>query len=642
MRILDNINTPDDVKKLSPEKLPLLAQELRDEIISVVSKNGGHLSPSLGTVELTIALLRTFSPPADKIVWDVGHQAYPWKIMTGRREQFKTLRQIDGLSGFLKPSESQYDVSVTGHAGAALSEAIGLAVARDLTKHRDRSAHVVAVVGDGCMTNGISLEALNNIIEAKSKVIVVLNDNKCSISHNTGALSRQLGKMLGNLHYNRIKRAAESAGHRLHMTFLRGIYHRLEQAVKSLWLKNAFYEEFGIRYIGPIDGHDFEALDNALRSAAEYDRPVLLHIATVKGKGFHPAETAPGAWHGVGPFDPAPHHGLYPPASNPGYSDAFGDELVKLAECDERIVGITAAMQSGTGMDRFASRFPDRFFDVGICEEHAAVFAAGLAAGGLRPVLALYSTFLQRAIDCVMHDICIGSVPVTICIDRAGCVGRDGPTHHGLYDIPLLRALPNLAILQPRSSRELRAMMRWATQSGKPAAIRYPKEAAESGCDGTPIQPIEPGRAEIVHSATGDKPIWIWALGDLVETAKETASLLDEQGIDAGVVNARFIKPIDTNLLRRQAANARLIVTMENGALRGGFGSAIREELSDTGTKVHSFGWPDEFIPHGSIAELRKRYGLTAVQMGKAIAALLQKNSERNQCPANGADGGMH
>lgn len=621
MPLLDRINSPDDVKKLAAAELPLLAAELREEILAVVSRNGGHLASSLGAVELTIALLRIFSPPADKIVWDVGHQTYPWKIMTGRRDRFETLRQLNGLSGFLKPSESEYDISVTGHAGAALSEAIGLAVARDLDDDKAGRNQVIAVVGDGCMTNGISLEALNNIIEAKSKVIVILNDNKCSISHNTGALSRQLGKMLGNLHYNRIKRAAEAAGHKLHMTFLRGIYHRIEQAIKSLWLKNSFYEEFGIRYIGPIDGHDFEALDNALKSAAEYDRPVLLHIATVKGKGFHPAETAPSAWHGVGPFDLASQHGLYPPASTPGFSEAFGEELVHLAEHDARVIGITAAMQSGTGMNQFAARYPTRFFDVGICEEHAIVFASGLAAGGKRPFVAIYSTFLQRAVDCVMHDICLGELPVVIGIDRAGCVGRDGPTHHGLYDIAMLRSLPNLVLLQPGTRGELKLMMRWALAHGKPVAIRYPREVTYDGS--AQAAPIELGKSAVALAAENGSQVWLWALGDFVGTALEVARMLKTSGIDAGVVNARFIKPLDVKLLRAHAANAKMIVTLENSALKGGFGSAVREELADCPIRIKSFGWPDEFIPHGSVAELRKKFGLEAGQIAEEIMSAL-------------------
>lgn len=614
MRVLDRINSPDEIKTISKNDLPLLAEELRTEIIRVVGKNGGHLASSLGAVELTIALLRVFSPPTDKIVWDVGHQTYAWKLLTGRRELFDTLRKKDGLSGFLKPGESPYDTSITGHAGVAISEALGLAVGRDLSSS---AAHVLAVVGDGSMTNGISLEALNNIIETKSKMIIVLNDNERSISQNTGALSRQLGKMLTNLHYNRIKHAAEAAGHRLHMTFLRGIYHRVEQALKSLWLKNSFYEEFGVRYIGPIDGHDFEALDNALRSAVEYDRPVLIHVATIKGKGFHPAETAPCAWHGVGPFDPSSLQGLYPPSSSPGFSETFGDELTKLAESDRRIVGITAAMQSGTGLDKFAARFPERFFDVGICEEHAAVFASGLAAGGMRPFVAIYSTFLQRAVDCIMHDICLASVPVCFCIDRAGCVGNDGPTHHGLFDIAMLRVLPNLTILQPRSHNELRLMLRWAADFGKPVAIRYPKKSEAS--DETEAPAILLGKAEIVEDTSDANPVWIWALGDFVETAKRAAKTLKEAGIAAGVVNARFIKPVDRELLLQQARTARLIVTLENGALKGGFGSAIREELADLPVRIHSFGWPDEFIPHGSIEELHQSYGLKAEQIAEQI-----------------------
>lgn len=622
MAILDSIQVADDVRKLPPHQLPALADELRQLILSTVSRTGGHLASNLGAIELTISLLRVFSPPRDKVLWDVGHQAYAWKILTGRQEQFATLRQFKGLSGFPKPSESPCDTTISGHAGVALSAAIGMAVARDKleaeTAPKDRS-QVIAVVGDGCMTNGISLEALNNLIEAKTKLIVILNDNEMSISQNVGALSRQLGRMLVNVHYNRIKRAAESAGHKLHMTFLRGLYHRLEQAIKSIWLKNAFFEEFGLRYVGPIDGHDFKALQHALQSAAEYPHPVLIHVATVKGKGFAPAERTPAAWHGVGAFDRQSGNPL-PPAGKPGFSEAFGTELIQLAEEDRRIIGITAAMKGGTGLNAFAERFPDRFYDVGICEEHATVFAAGLAAAGLRPFFAVYSTFLQRAIDCVMHDVCIANLPVVFCIDRAGSVGRDGPTHHGMFDIALLRPLPNLSILQPKDPAELAAMMRWALRQNGPVAIRYPKETDARNSSPESVAEFE-CKAEVIcePSAPATTEGWIWALGTEVGTARRVADILREKGIQTGVVNARFVKPIDRDLLVRHAKAGKWIATLEDGSRKGGFGSEVCETLAATDCRVLSFGWPDSFIPQGSIAELRKEYGLAPEAIAQSI-----------------------
>ena len=576
----------------------MLAEEIRDKLLETVSRTGGHLASNLGSVELTVALLRVFSPPEDQVVWDVGHQAYTWKLLTGRYPRFGTLRQYAGLSGFPKPSESPCDPTVTGHAGVAFSSALGLAVGRDL---KGANRQVVAVIGDGAMTNGISFEALNSLQDANTKVIIVLNDNEMSISENVGALSRRLGLMLTNVRYNRIKMAAEAAGHRLHMTFLRHFYHRLESMIKSLWLQNSFFEKFGLRYVGPIDGHDLGALENAFRSAREYKRSVLIHVATQKGRGFRPAERNPQKWHGVGKFDLTKQE---PPEGKPGYSLALGRILCGLAEEDPRIVAITAAMGLGTGLAEFARRHPKRFFDVGICEEHATVFAAGLATAGERPVFVVYSTFLQRAIDCVMHDVCLANVPVLFCVDRAGIVGSDGPTHHGVFDIPMLRCLPNLTLMQPRNEEELDGMVRCAFRHGGPAVIRYPRDpvpASECPPPNAPLPLILYGRAEVVEPVAigGEPPVWIWALGDRVAHARQIAARLREAGWNAGVVNARFIKPLDEALLVAQAKKSRLIVTLENGVLIGGFGAAVEETVRETGCPVKRYGWPDQFIPHG-------------------------------------------
>lgn len=624
MSTLSTINTPKDVQALTAQQLPVLAEEVRASIISTVSKNGGHLASNLGSVELTIALLRIFSPPQDRIVWDVGHQAYTWKLLTGRRDQFPTLRTQGGLSGFTKPDESPCDAAIAGHAGTALSTALGMATG--LARH-GQPGHVVAVIGDASMTNGISLEALNNLEDVDAKVIVILNDNEMSIAQNVGALSRRLGRMLTSVRYNRIKAAAEAAGHRMHMTALRGVYHKLEQAIKSIWLQNAFFEEFGLRYIGPIDGHDFDALENALISARDDKRSVLIHVATQKGRGYQPAEKAPSAWHGVTPFICETGEQLKGGAK--GYSQAFGETLASLAESNEAIMAITAAMCSGTGLADFAKKFPKRFFDVGICEAHAVVFAAGLASTGYRPIFAVYSSFIQRAVDCVMHDVCIQKLPVLFCIDRAGVVGSDGPTHHGIYDIPMLRCLPNLVMMQPADNEELDAMIRFALTLDGPAAIRYPREPGPQTqmreCSNAGMRecgniPISLGKAE-VFEGTEQATVWLWALGDMLPLAKELAGLIALKGISAGVVNARFIKPLDTELLRRQAAKASCFITLENGSVAGGFGSAVAEALAEhhLTTPVHRIGWPDRFMGQGTTVQLRESAGLTAERIVQEI-----------------------
>ena len=620
--VLNTIQAPQDIKALAPEQLPVLADELRGIILETVSRTGGHLASNLGTVELTIALLRVFTPPEDKVVWDVGHQTYTWKLLTGRRNRFDTLRQHGGISGFPKPEESACDAFVAGHAGTALSAALGMAVGRD---RHGGTGHVVAVIGDGSMTNGISLEALNNLEDMHSKVIVVLNDNEMSISENVGSLSRRLGRMLVDVRYNRIKAAAEAAGHRMHMTPLRRIYHRLEQAVKSLWLQSAFFEEFGLRYVGPIDGHDFNALENALCSARDDKSSVLIHVATQKGRGFKPAERSPCDWHGVGTFELDAKH---PPESKPGYSRVFGETLTALADENPSIVAISAAMCSGTGLTPFAVRHPSRFFDVGICESHAVVFAAGLAASGFRPVFAVYSTFLQRAVDCVMHDVCLQNLPVVFCADRAGVVGSDGPTHHGIYDIPLLRCLPNLTIVQPKDTVELVAMLKMALAHKGPVVIRYPRDPGPAVIPPPVIEALPFGVSELViplPCGVQGPVVWLWALGDMVPLACATAQLLAAVGVRAGVVNARFVKPLDAARLYAQASEAAAFVTLENGAVAGGFGSAVREALAAHGVNlpVRAYGWPDAFIGQGTTRQLLEDGGLVPDRLSDEIRQMV-------------------
>ena len=558
----------------------MTASEIRSKIISAVSANGGHLAPSLGTVELSMALCEVFDPSSDKIVWDVGHQAYAWKILTGRDAEFSTLRKFGGISGFPNPLESSCDAAVAGHAGVALSVAEGYAAARDL---KGTHENVVAVVGDSALANGTSFEALNNCTAATRKVILVLNDNGMSISKPTGSFSRFLGRLISGVRYNRAKAAAEKAGHALKLTFLRRLYHGLESRVKSLFLASRFFEQFGLRYIGPVDGHNIDALKAAFTVAKEDKRSVIVHVVTKKGKGYKPAEDDPTAWHGVGPFDVA--SGAIRKSSLRSWSQVFGGTVSKLAAKDSRIVAITAGMAEGTGLSQFARDFKERFFDVGIAEGHMVSFAAGLAAAGIRPIVAVYSTFLQRAVDHVMHDICIAGLPVVFCVDRAGVVGEDGVTHQGLYDIAMLRAIPNLTIAQPESEEDFECLLEEALTRNGPTVIRYPRGAA-------------PEKVCARESTPAEKSgLSIWALGDSVAKANQVAA-----HFGAEVYHARYIKPFDSARLGELRSKGIKIATIENGSIAGGFGEAIGADFK--------FGWPDEFIPHGSPSELEKRYGM--------------------------------
>ena len=569
-------------------------QEIRKRILEVVSKNGGHLASSLGAVEIAVALAEVFNPNKDRIVWDVGHQAYAWKILTGRADAFSTLRQAGGISGFPNPNESPADAAIAGHAGVALSVAEGYAAARD---RKGTDEHVVAVVGDSAMANGVSFEALNNCAAATGKVIVVLNDNDMSISRPAGSLARVLGRLITGVRYNRVKAAAESAGHALKLTFLRGIYHRIESRLKSLFLANAYFEQFGLRYIGPVDGHDLAALRAAFTVAKEDKRSVLVHVVTKKGKGYAPAEQDPTKWHGVGPFDlnGEVKETMKAPSAR-SWSAVFGRELLDFAREDERIVALTAGMKDGTGLRDFAAEFPRRFFDVGIAEEHMVAFAAGLAAGGLKPVVAVYSTFLQRAVDQVMHDVCIANIPVVFCVDRAGVVGADGVTHQGIYDIAMLRCLPNLIICEPATEADFHTLMKEALERKGPTVIRYPRGTV----------------AATTSFERPQKPVAvIWTTGDWLEKAKAVARRLP--GVD--VVEARYLKPFDAAALSRQRTAGLKVISLENGCVQGGFGEAIGADLR--------FGWPDAFIPHGSPAELERRYGLDEESLVRKIGESL-------------------
>ncbi len=625
--LLQTLRTPEDLKALPAERLPEVAVALREEILSVVSDVGGHLASNLGAIELTIALLRIFSPPHDKVLFDVSHQAYAYKLLTGRADRFGTLRQFQGLSGFLKRSESLYDVFGAGHAGTALSAALGFAAARDL---RQGDEHVVAVIGDAAMTNGTSLEALNNVHGTTRRLIVILNDNEMSISRNVGALSRHLGRLLANPRYNRMKWRVERAGiERLRMAFLRGHYHRVEAAIKSLFVNNAVFEEFGLRYIGPIDGHDLDLLQNALETARDSDRPVLVHVATRKGKGYEPAESQPSAWHGTTPFNRDTGE-RRPEAPTPSYSQILGEALVRLAASDERIVALTAAMTAGTGLADFAERFPDRFFDVGICESHQAVFAAGLCAAGLRPVVAVYSSFAQRSLDAIIHDIALQKLPVVFCLDRAGVVAADGPTHHGVFDLAMLRAVPNLVLMQPRNEPELYRMLRTALTLDGPAVIRYPRGTGEGLPLPATVETLEVGRAEVLRRRRprgARATVALWGLGDFVPLADAVGVELAAAGVASILVDARFVRPIDETLLQQQAAGCAAVVTFENASTHGGLGSAVQAVLASASetARVVRVGWPDAFIAHAeSIERLLERHELTPPAIAQRVLCALR------------------
>lgn len=559
------------------------SEEIRKRILETVAKNGGHLASSLGAVEIAMALARVFDPEKDRIVWDVGHQSYAWKILTGRDGSFATLRKLDGISGFPNPLESKADAAFAGHAGAALSTAIGFAAARD---RKGTDEHVVAVVGDSALVNGMSFEALNNCAAATKKLIVVLNDNDMSISKPSGSFSKFLGRLITGVRYNRVKAAAEKAGHAMKLTFLRGVYHRVESRIKSLFLGNAFFEQFGLRYIGPIDGHDLKALESALTVARHDKRSVLVHVVTKKGKGYELAEKDPTKWHGVGPFDLNEELHSQPSTSTSdlSWSEVFGDAICEAAAKDDRVCALTAAMKDGTGLTRFATEFPSRFFDVGIAEEHMVAMAGGLAAGGMKPVVAVYSTFLQRAVDQVMHDVCLAKLPVIFCVDRAGVVGADGRTHQGVFDIAMLRCLPGLAICEPKDADDFKVLFKEALDRNGPTVIRYPR--GKAAVDSQP-QP-----------STSTSKTAIWATGDWYGKACEVAAKLG----NAVAVHARYIKPIDAGLLKVQRDAGMRIVSLENGSVIGGLGDAIAADVK--------FGWPDEFIPHGTQSELERRYGL--------------------------------
>lgn len=632
--ILERINSPADLTQLTIGEMEQLAVELRRLIVDTVAENGGHLASSLGAIELTLALYKVFRPPQDKVVWDVGHQAYAHKILTGRRDRFSTLRRKGGITGFPRRAESIYDIFGVGHASTSVSAALGLAAARDIS---GRGEHVIAVIGDGAMTGGEVFEALNHAGDLKKNLIVILNDNGLSIDGHSGALSDYLSCLRITPEYIRAKHEIE--GLIKHIPHIGETVYKtaslIKESVKSAIVPGGLFEELGFRYAGPVDGHNLKLLTEVFTEVSQLDGPILVHVRTKKGKGYMPAEMEPEKFHGVGPFDVISGQ-IKKKAAPPSYTQVFSDTLRELARENRDIVAITAAMPSGTGLKAFAEEFPDRFFDVGIAEEHAVTMAGGMAAGGVRPVVAIYSTFMQRSYDQIFHDICLQNVPVLLCLDRAGLVGEDGATHHGVFDLSYLRSLPNMTIMAPKDENELRQMLAAAFTYNRPVAIRYPRGAGLGVEIRKELRPVEYGRGErieIPEVNAAAAPITILAVGSQVDNARQAAIQLKDMGIDVAVVNMRFIKPLDLDLITGVVNNpaTKLIVTAEENVLAGGFGSGVLEAIADLGAAVPvlRFGIGDEFVPNGTQREEREYCGLLPEQMAEKISDRYKKAVEK-------------
>ncbi|MCG9127021.1 1-deoxy-D-xylulose-5-phosphate synthase [Candidatus Poribacteria bacterium] len=618
--VLEKIKDPSDLKNLKISELKTLAQEMRVHLLTVLSKHPGHFAPNFGTVELAIALHSVFDTPYDKVIWDIGHQAYPHKLLTGRLEVFDTIRQTDGISGFLSREESKYDVFGAGHSSTSIAAALGIAAARDVNNDDFK---VIAVIGDGGLTGGMALEGLNAAGDFKKDMLVILNDNQMSISATVGAFSKHFHKLISSRGYNRLRSGAKEL-----VNFISSDAKALAQKIESSLKPGTLFEEFGFRYFGPLDGNDLESLIPVLTGIRELSGPILVHVVTKKGKGYKPAEEDPEGFYSVsGQFDLDTGKSLRPSSATPKYTDVFSRTLIDEAKQDSRIIGVTAAMLGGTGLDKFSEVFPDRCFDIGLAEQCAVTFAAGLATEGLKPVVAIYSTFLQRGYDQVLHDVCIQNLPVIFALDRAGLVGADGPTHHGVFDIPFLRSIPNIVSMAPKDENELQHMLKTAlSYEIGPIVLRYPRGTGlgvKLTNDPTPL-PI--GQAEVCREG-GD--LIILALGNRVYPALEAAQTLSETGINTTVVNARFIKPIDKSLIVGLARQIGKMITVEDGALMGGFGSAVLETLASEGltnVRVTTLGVPDRFIEHGDVETLYDRYGYDTQAIIRAGVALAVKS----------------
>lgn len=623
-RLLGQIHSPKDLRALPEADLPRLAAEIREELITVLSQTGGHLGPNLGVVELTIALHRVFETPKDKFVFDVSHQGYVHKLLTGRADRFSTIRQYEGLNGFLLRSESEHDCYGAGHAGTALSAALGMAVGRDL---RGTDEHVVCIAGDAAFTCGVSFEALNNVANSTDRLIVVLNDNEWSIAKNVGAIAEYLSRIVTNPAYAHLHEKAAKFVEWLGGKTARMLAGKFEAGMKNLLAPSVIFEDLGFRYYGPIDGHDIPLLTRTFEFLKTQTEPVILHILTKKGKGYAPALAKPDKFHGLGKFEP--DTGETAVAPTPTYSELLGRKLAEFADRDNRICAITAAMPSGTGLFHFAQRHPKRFFDVGIAEEHAALFACGLATQGMKPFLAIYSTFMQRAYDMIIHDIALQNLDVALCMDRAGLSGDDGPTHHGLFDIGYLRHVPGIVHMQPKDEDEFVDMLWTMAHYKGPIAIRYPRGAGTGAVPKEQPKLLEIGKAEVLQHG---KQVAIFGLGNMCELALEAAQLLKAEGIDAAVINPRWIKPLDTATIEFFARGCEVVCTIEDHVLHNGFGCAVMEHLAEQRitTPVVRIGWPDEFIEHGAVPILREKHGITAAAaVEKILAALPQSSRQR-------------
>jgi len=620
---LQQIESPKDLKRIPRSELPELAKEIRKIIIETVSRTGGHLAPSLGVVELTIALHYVFDLPKDKIIWDVGHQAYTHKLLTGRRDRFHTLRQHGGLSGFTRMSESKYDAFSTGHASTSISASLGIACGKNL---KDDKGKVIAVIGDGSMTGGLAYEGLNQAGDLRKDLIVILNDNEMSIAPNVGVLSSFLSRKLSAKHFVRLREEVKDFFRAL-PKFGDDVYNlakRTEESFKAFVTPGMLFEAFNFNYLGPIKGHRLDHLIDTLENIKGMQRGVLLHVTTKKGKGYEPAEKHPSYFHGVGSFEIQTGNGIRSKGKPLSYTEVFGKKLTEMASENDKIIAVTAAMPEGTGLAGFSKAFPERFFDVGIAEQHAVTFAAGMATEGFRPVIAIYSTFLQRAYDQIIHDVCLENHPVVFALDRCGIVGEDGPTHHGLFDLSYLGSLPNMVIMAPKDENELQHMLKTSLEHQGPIALRYPRGSGVGVALETDAHTLPIGKAEIL---TKGSDVVIFAIGATVMEAVEAHTKLKHQGISATVVNSRFIKPLDTKLIVSLAQSIANIVTVEENVVRGGFGSAILECLADegiTGNRVLRLGIHDTFVEHGSQEILRKIYGIDADGITQAVSNMLK------------------
>ena len=608
--ILDKVNMPEDLRKLNIEEKEKLCKEIRKLIIDITSKNGGHVASNLGVVELTVAIHSIFNTPEDKIIWDVGHQCYVHKILTGRKKEFEKIRQFKGISGFPKICESEYDNFNTGHSSTSISIATGMARARDILKQKHE---VIAVIGDGSLTGGMALEALNDAGSSKTNIKVILNDNEMSISKNVGGIPLYLSKIRTKTGYTRSNRKIKEITNKIPVIGMPivSFAHYTKQVIKRAIIPNMYFEDIGFKYLGPVDGHNIKKLEDILQRSQRIEGPVLIHVITKKGKGYKLAEENPDKFHGISAYDKQTGK----TTKNKDYSQVFGNKLINLANKDKKIVAVTAAMKDGTGLTEFAKKFPDRFFDVGIAEQHALGLIAGMAKAGLKPVMPIYSSFLQRGYDQIVHDIAISSIPVTICIDRAGIVGNDGETHQGIFDLSFLSSIPNIVIMAPKNFEELEKMLEFAVNANKPVFIRYPRGGENYKFEKT--EKINLGEAEIIQEGTD---LSIIAIGKMVGKAKQITDMLPDKKIE--IINTRFLKPLDEKTIIKSIEKTKHVITIEDNLLKGGLASAVLETINKNeleNIKIKTYGYDDIFIEHGTVEELEDKYGLTAKKISEDI-----------------------